>query len=195
MVIICPVVDAEWEDQDFVNIIKDYTISEAKIQSTQKPIETNYIESEFWERVEKFQLTRVDQDTRIIGKATRNLVCRLLSNKDKSAILTLAAKLSCYIKIYNNTQINILEMESPEQESSGSTERSPTNTTVTEDTTPSPVDGLVPTRSSSSTTISLEDNEWFDDTPIPGESYRAVIKARLKDARIFVYGDLGFPFY
>lgn len=191
MVIICPVVDSEWEDQEFVNIIKDYSVAESKIQSTQKPIETTYIEREFWERVEKFQLTRVEQDTRIIAKATRNLVWRILSNRDKSAILTLTAKLACYIKIYNSTQINMLEIDSPAQESNLSTERSPSNSETTENTTPRPVDGLVIARSSSSTTITLDDNEWYDDAAITGESYKAKIKSRLivaSDENLCIWG-------
>lgn len=97
MVIICSVVDDDLEDKDFIELVKDYAVAESKIQSTQKPIETNYIENEFWERVEKFQLTRMDQDISIIAKATRNLVWGILSNRDKSAILTLAARLACIV--------------------------------------------------------------------------------------------------
>lgn len=47
MVINCPIVESEWEDQEFFELIKDYSNSEAKIQSTQKPAETTYIEKEF----------------------------------------------------------------------------------------------------------------------------------------------------
>lgn len=50
MVNICSVVDEDLEDTEFVALVKDYSVSESRIQSTQKPIETNYQEQEFWDR-------------------------------------------------------------------------------------------------------------------------------------------------
>lgn len=139
MVNICSVVDEDLEDTEFVALVKDYSVSESRIQSTQKPIETNYQEQEFWDRVEKFQLIRIDQDCSIIAKATKNLVWGILSNKDKSAILTLAARLACYIKVYNSTKIYMLDIKEPDEETSINSENTETGTT---DTTPRTVDGL-----------------------------------------------------
>lgn len=143
MVVICSVVDENFDDKEFVNLVTDYGIAESKIQSTQKPIETNYVEGEFWGRVEKFQLTRIDQDCSIIAKATRNLVWGILSNKDKSVILTFAAKSACYIKVYNSTQISMLDIKEPDREPPENSIHTDTDTLQSEETTTRPVDGTV----------------------------------------------------
>lgn len=139
-----------------IDILTDYTISEQKIHSTQKPVETQYIESEFWARVNQFTLKRAELTNRTIAIAVRNLVWGLLDNKDKSAVLTLAARLACYIKVHNSSETNMLEIETIATNQNANQTVTPTTPPSSNETTPS-TDATPVVLDTSSSIITLED--------------------------------------
>lgn len=153
-------------------------MSEQKIHSTQKPVETQYVESEFWNRVELFTLKRAELPNRTIATATRNLVWGLLTNKDKSAVLTLAARLACYIKVHNSSETNMLEIETIAQETTVPPVVTPT-TPATESEPSVQTDATPLALSTSSNINTLEDPKWYDGVEIHENSYKAKIKTRL----------------
>lgn len=79
----CAVNTSRWDEDELVTLLTDYTVSEQNIQSTQKPVETQYNETEFRTRVNQFTLKRAELNNRTISTATKNLIWGILDNKDK----------------------------------------------------------------------------------------------------------------
>lgn len=196
----CNIVDEGDEYDYFRREVIEYTKSENKIQSTQKPLDSEYKETEFWERINNFLLLRVKLDKSIIAKATRNLFWGLVSNRDKSSILHYAARLSCYIAAYNDIDSYMLDIKQPEepvnhpgrqeQASIEDRTRQPTQE-ESDDESEEPIQEQTGTNTSDATAIddtttssniTLDDNKWFIDTKPEGEGNRTKVWQRLKDA-------------
>lgn len=112
-----------------------------------------------------------------MGTAVKNIVAGILTNKDKSAVLTLAAKIACYIRKPSNVKEFMLDITSPIN--TGTTVPPTTQSTSegsTSDATPVTLTSIV-------NEITLGDNKWFAEKEATTDDFKRLLFDQLDKAK------------
>lgn len=164
-------------DKRFFDKVVKYNNFEKNLHSTQKISEIEYEQVAFWRQVSIFKLYRINVDDTILDKAIRNVIAGILSNKDKSAILTLAAKVACYIKKPSNFKEYLLDITSPRRENPTETPEENTSSASTRTDATRRTDTTAPNE------INLGDHKWFEKLVDSSDPFKKDVIERLKEAK------------